>query len=343
MSTRIISNLKEIDFRKWDDFVNGHPNGTIFQSSDMFHLFSKTEKFHPVPIAFTENGDIKGLLLAVIIKEYKSFIGYFSSRTVVYGGPLIDPDMDHCDQIIDLLLKSLIEKVKNKSVFIQFRNFNDVNNCKQVFINNGFKFLERLNYLVDTSELAIVKQRMSDSKLRQIKKGLQLGAVIAEPADIDEVRAFYNILFYLYKFKVKKPLPGWSFFENFYHQSREGNLGIIRLVKYNNKVIGGILSPVFDKKSIYEWYVCGLDEEYKNLYPSVLATWAAIDYAVQNKIMTFDFMGVGVPNRDYGVREFKARFGGNLVNYGRFGKINNQFVYVVTEVGYNILSLLRRI
>jgi lipid II:glycine glycyltransferase (peptidoglycan interpeptide bridge formation enzyme) len=86
-----------------------------------------------------------------------------------------------------------------------------------------------------------------------------------------------------------------------------------------------------------------LDEEYKNLFPSVLATWAAIDYAVQNKIMTFDFMGVGVPNRDYGVREFKARFGGNLVNYGRFGKINNQFVYVVTEVGYNILSLLRRI
>jgi len=184
---------------------------------------------------------------------------------------------------------------------------------------------------------------MSSSKLRQIKKGLQAGAVIDDPAGIEDVKAFYEILVYLYKYKVKKPLPDWNFFEDFYEQSKTGKLGIIRLVKYNNRIIGGILSPVFNNKSIYEWYVCGLDEEFKNLYPSVLATWAAIDYAIKNNISTFDFMGVGVPNRDYGVREFKAKFGGKLVNYGRFGRINSKFVYVITELGFNILSLLKKI
>lgn len=343
MQTQIISDYKKIDFERWNDFVNHHPEGTIFQSFEMFRLFRNTKKFNPVPVMIMEDGKVTGLLLAVIIREYSNFMGYFSARTVVYGGPLIDPEVKQTHLVLDSLLKELIAKVKNRSVFIQFRNFTDVSNSKKVFLQNGFRYLERLNYLVDTSSEKVVKQRISSSKLRQIKKGFQSGAIIADPANIEEVRAFYEILVYLYKYKVKKPLPDWNFFENFYEQSKTGKLGIIRLVKYNNRIIGGILSPVFNNKSIYEWYVCGLDEEFKNFYPSVLATWAAIDCALKNNIKTFDFMGVGVPDRDYGVREFKAKFGGELVNYGRFGRINNKFVYIITEIGFNILSLLRRI
>lgn len=340
---QIITNFKEIDFAQWNDFVNNHPSGTVFQSVEMFRLFEQTKNFEPVPIMIAEKGRISGLLLAVIIREYSSFLGYFSSRTVVYGGPLLESTLAQPDQIIDKLLKELITQVRNRSVFIQFRNFTDISGCKEVFIKNGFKYLERLNYIVDTTSEEVVRHRISDSKLRQIKKGLNAGAEICEPGNVDEVKAFYNILYYLYKFKVKKPLPEWSFFENFYKQAEAGKLGVIRLVKFKGKIIGGILAPVFGKKSIYEWYVCGLDDEYKNLYPSALATWAAIDYALKNKIGSFDFMGVGVPDRDYGVRDFKARFGGELVNYGRFGKINNKLVYTITEIGYNILSLMKRI
>ena len=203
--------------------------------------------------------------------------------------------------------------------------------------------MERLNYLVDTTSEKEVKQNISDSKLRQIKKGLKAGATIVEPNDIGQVKDFYQILQYLYKYKVKKPLPCWEFFENFYEQSKAWEIRNHRLIKYDGRIIGGILSPVFNNKVIYEWYVCGLDEEFKNVYPSVLATWAPIEYAIKNNLQVFDFMGVGIPDRDYGVREFKAKFGGNLVNYGRFGRINNKFLYAITEIGYNILALMRKI
>jgi hypothetical protein len=203
--------------------------------------------------------------------------------------------------------------------------------------------MERLNYLVDTTSDKKVKENISESKMRQIKKGLKSGATIVEPENIGEVKEFYEILRFLYKYKVKKPLPSWDFFSNFYEQSKNGKLGIIRLIKYKDRIIGGILSPVFNDKVIYEWYVCGLDEEFKNVYPSVLATWAPIDYALKNNLKFFDFMGVGIPDRDYGVREFKAKFGGELVNFGRFGRINNKFLYAITEIGFNILALLRKI
>ena len=309
----------------------------------MFRLFAKTRNFSPLALIVTENGEISGLLLAVIIKEYSGYLGFLSSRTVVYGGPLVSEDKDDPEAVTLKLLKELIKNVEKETIFIQFRNFHDRLDQRDVYERCGFKFLDRHNYLVDTTSERIIRKRMSESKRRQVKKGLKAGAGIIAPENEDQVKAFYAILHDLYKYKVKKPLPDYSFFRNFYLQSEQGKLGIIRLVKYENKIIGGILSPVFNHKVIYEWYVCGLDQEYRHVYPSVLATWAAIDYALKNGIGMFDFMGVGVPDKDYGVREFKSKFGGDLVNYGRFGRINNKFLYAITELGFNVLALLRRI
>jgi lipid II:glycine glycyltransferase (peptidoglycan interpeptide bridge formation enzyme) len=251
--------------------------------------------------------------------------------------------LDH-QSIADLLLKALVKVVEKRSVFIQFRNFTDQSENLGVFIKNGFIKLERLNLLVDTSSEKVVKDYMSESRRRQVRKGLKHGARSREAKSIEEVRVFYDILHDLYKNKVKKPLPEWSFFENFYRLSQDAKgPGVILLVEYRGKIIGGILCPVTEGKVIYEWYVCGLDHEYPEAYPSVIATWSAIDYAIKNNIPQFDFMGVGIPSRPYGVRDFKKRFGGEMVNYGRFSRINNKTLYHIAELGYNVLAVFKKI
>ncbi len=343
MPVKITTDINKIPIPEWDRFIEKHPNGTVFQSESMYRLFNDTKKFEPVVVAAFNDDKLAGVLLGTIIKEYSSMIGFFTSRTVLYGGPLIDNKSEDTDKILDLLLKELINQVKNRSIFIQFRNFFEWNDRKEIFYKNDFKYLERLNYLVDTTSEKDVRKRMSSSKMRQVKKGLKEGAEIVDPENIEQVKEFYKLLYYLYKYKVKKPLPEWSFFKSFYEQSKDGRLGIIKLIKYKDEIIGGILSPVLKNKVIYEWYICGMDREYKNLYPSVLATWAAIDYGVKNNLKIFDFMGVGVPDKDYGVREFKSKFGGEMVNYGRFGRINNKFLYAITEVGFNVLAWLKKI
>ena len=332
----------EIDRSQWDAFVNAHPEGTVFQSPAMYKLWKATKHMEPVLVALNDSR-IQGILLAVIIKEFNGPLGFLSARTVVYGGALVDPGHEEREEVLRKLLQGLIKAVKNRSVFIQFRNFHEPENDRAVFEELGFTYMERLNLLVDTTLPHRVEERMSGSKLRQLRKGQESGAKISRPEDESEVRAYYDILYALYKYKVKKPLPDYSFFHNFWLQSKDNGLGIIRVVKYEGKIIGGILAPVFNNSTIYEWYVCGLDKEYKHCYPSVLATWAAIEYALENNIKTFDFMGVGVPDQPYGVREFKAKFGGQLVNYGRFGRVNNRLLYGVTELGYNVLSALKRI
>jgi lipid II:glycine glycyltransferase (peptidoglycan interpeptide bridge formation enzyme) len=324
----------------------------------MYALFQNTDRFNPLVLATYENGDLCGILMGVFIHERNGPVKLFSSRFVIYGGPLLSGDDTTKNKSLELLLRSLIKETRSKALFIQFRNFFPQNKFIRVYNKFGFHLLDRLNYIIHISDREKVFKNMSESRRRQVGKALRNGAKIIEPNSIEQVKAFYDILYHLYRYKIRKPLPDWSFFENFYALTSESrdtetlkssnkpsnrSIGIIRLIEYNNRIIGGILAPVFNDHSIYEWYVCGLDKEYKKQYPSVLATWAGIEYAIENNIRYFDFMGVGKPDQEYGVRNFKARFGGELVNHGRITRINNRVLYSIAELGYNLLAVFKRI
>ena len=318
----------EIDRIKWSEFVYNHPNGNIFQPPDMYEVYQNTKNYEPVFLSVVNNKDeILGTLLAVIQKEYSGVLGKFTARSIIHGGPLIkddDPDA------LDFLLKEYDQIIKKKAIYSQFRNFRDWGDKKEIFQKHNCEYLKHLNFIVDCRNLDHIKKAVSKSKLRQINKSKKKGAKIIEPLSIEQVSQFYDLLKHLYKEKVKKPLPDWSLFEKFYYRK---DVGRYFFIEYKSKIIGGIMCPIFDKKVIYEWFVCGLDGKYKGIYPSVLATWAAIDYANLNNIDIFDFMGAGKPDQDYGVRNFKSKFGGQLVNYGRFEKVHKKLLMKIGKLG----------
>nr|NQU93820.1 peptidoglycan bridge formation glycyltransferase FemA/FemB family protein [Bacteroidota bacterium] len=346
MNIRVSTDISLIDKRKWDAFLSGHRNGTVLQSHFMYRLFDASEHFRPVFVyCLDDNDEILGLLLGVKIRESGGIKGFFSSRVVVYGGPLVAETVADNNEVVDLLMDSLVDTVRRDTVFIQFRASYDLKGYGDVFEKHGFRWLPRLNSLIDTTDTATVMAGMSASRRRQVKKSFLNGARIIRPDKVEQVRVFYEILYSLYKFRVKKPLPDWTFFKYFYELTHEQDLGRIFLVEFRGKVVGGIMCPFYPGKAVYEWYVCGLDEEYKSsgIYPSVLATWAAIEFASENNFRIFDFMGVGKPGVPYGVRDFKMKFGGKTVNYGRFIRINNRLLYHVAEAGYNMLAWLKKI
>ena len=50
-------------------------------------------------------------------------------------------------------------------------------------------------------------------------------------------------------------------------------------------------------------------------------------------------MGAGAPgDGGYGVRDFKAKFGGELVEYGRFKYVCNPVLYAIGKLGVAILK-----
>jgi serine/alanine adding enzyme len=319
-----------------DEFVFTQNNTSFFQSSAAFHFFETVDNYTPQIITIQQKEEIVGSLLFFEIKEGKGPKGFFSRRSIIIGGPVLKDDLSNKEEIIRLLLKSLNQN--SKSIYSEFRNHFDLSAYQDIFEEEGFEYNPHLNFIVSVEEDEQKSlQLLNSSKRRQVRKSIKNGASIKVANTVEEVKAFYDILKELYTAKVKKPLPDWLFFKQFFLQE---NTGIYLLIFHKEKVIGGIMCPIF-KDTIYEWYIAGLDGQISNVYPSILATWAPIQYAAQNGLRFFDFMGAGKPDEDYGVREFKSKFGGELVEYGRFIKINQPMLYQTGKLALKMMQKLK--
>ena len=308
-----------------------------------------TDFLETLPSLQGRAGDrLVGVIVGYITRERNAIKQFFTRRAIIIGGPLLD------EHISDEALSALLSAVKNLPIlnpslkgrtldttkqspfppgragvglpiYIETRNFHDYSKWKSVFGTNGFAYQPHYDIHVHCN----AQHQMSEQRIRQVKKAFKNGATICEAQSEQEIRDWYRILSQLYREKVRTPLFSEEFFMQFY---REG-VGKYLLVKHQGKVIGGMMCPILDGKAIYEWFVCGLDEEYRELYPSVMATYAAIEYAKAKGLPLFDFMGAGKPTVPYGVRDFKMEFGGEMVEYGRFLCIRRPLLYWIGKLG----------
>lgn len=321
-----------LPIQKWRDFLKENKYASPFQTPEYFGFFNSINNFSAEVFAVEDDkGNLDGLVVVTVQKE-KGMKASFSKRGIIYGGPVLMSNKGAAE-----LFKYLVSHYKNKLIYLETRNFFDYSDYKETLIKSGWSYTPWLNFHLQTKNEESIKKSMSSSRWRQIKKGVKSGAEINEARNVEDIKAFYDILENLYETRIKKPLLPMSFFETFYKKS----LGKYLLVFYQGKVIGGIMCPIIENKAIYEFYICGLDQEFKNQNPSILSTWAAIDFALKNNLQYFDFMGAGSPDEEYGVREFKSRFGGEEVEHGRFIYILNKPKYKIGKLGLKILSKLK--
>ena len=307
---------------------------TWFQTEAAYLFFaSLPTMMQPFAYGVAEDGVLKGVVVGFVTVEQSRWRQFFTRRAIINGGPLLAEDIS--TEALRLLLRRLREEVSKEAIYIEMRNFNDYWRWKECFEACGFAYQPHLNFHLDCSEEAVIQRNMHESRRRQVRKGLVSGAVIEEANTEQDVRDFYRILEQLYRRKVKTPLFSLEFFLAFFRQE----WGKYLLVKYEGKVIGGMMCPILEGRTIYEWYVCGVDEPYREQHPSVLATYAAMQYAADHGLPRFDFMGAGKPEEDYGVRAFKAQMGGQLMEHGRFLLIAKPLLYRIGVLG---VAWLRR-
>lgn len=323
-----------VDRKLWNDLLEQSEFASPFQTPEFYNFFNINTNMQADVFAVGGIGSYSAICIVTLQKE-NGIKGYFSRRAIVYGGPILSNSISETE--IDFFLKSIISFYKSKVIYLETRNFFDYSPYANQLQNVGFKYVPWLNFHLNTTSIEEIKSKISKSRLRQIKKAQKQGVAWKVAESEEEVKAFYDILNKLYLTRIKKPLFEIEFFINFF----KSNVGKYLLVIYNQKVIGGIMCPIFTSKGIYEYYVCGKDSDYKEQYPSIMATWAAIEYASQNNIPLFDFMGAGQPDEEYGVRDFKARFGGEQVEHGRFIKVLNPFLYAIGKLGLKILAKLK--
>ena len=310
---------------------------------------------------------LKGVAVGYITCEKNPIKQFLTRRAIIIGGPLLAEDIS--DEALAALLQAIRKPVLNvcsmnvhsgypieqssssikgrtseqgnnslplgragvgQPIYIETRNFHDYSKWKSILEANGFTYQPHYDIHVKCN----AQHQMSERRQRELKRAIKNGAVVCEAQSEQEIRDWYQILHRLYREKVRTPL----FSEEFFLQFHRNGVGKYLLVKYEGKAIGGMMCPILEGKAIYEWYVCGLDEEYRDLSPSVVATHAAIEYAKAHGLPLFDFMGAGVPDQPYGVRDFKMEFGGELVEYGRFLCVCKPLLYRIGKIGVKLIK-----
>lgn len=331
---KIVTKYEEIDKAQWAQLVRDSKTATWFQTAEAYEFYaSLPELFIPFAVA-VENKHLRGVIVGYVTKEKNALKQFATRRAIIIGGPLLAEDIT--EEELKGLLQATTDLLKKDAIYIETRNFHDYSAWRPVFEQCGWKYEEHLNFQVDCSSQEVVEANMGKNRKRDIKFSFRDGATIIEQPTVEQVREYYKILKNLYITKVKTPLFPLSFFEKLY----ECPAARFLLVELNGEIIGGTVCVCLNGKAMYEWFVCGRDGEWKSIFPSSVATYAGICHAAANGYPIFDMMGAGTPREAYGVRDFKARFGGKEVEHGRFVQLCKPMLYAIGKVGVKILKKL---
>lgn len=339
----------EINREIWSELVETSSTGTWFQTPEAYDFFaSQPELFQP--FVYGVLGDpagtqppkdsLHGVCCGYVTVEKSAVKQMMTRRAIIVGGPCFADDVT--DEEVEALMVAVRKELKSKTIYIETRNFNDYSKWRVAFEHSGFAYQPHLNFHVDTSSVEIIESNIGKGRKRDLKTSFRDGAVIIEQPTIDQVREYYSILDNLYRTKVKTPLFPLSFFEALYHHP-DGRFILVGLPNAEEKIeiIGGTVCVEYAGKCVYEWFVSGRDGEWKSVFPSSVATYAGIRYAAEHGCPRFDMMGAGTPDEAYGVRDFKARFGGMEVEHGRFLCVTKPLLYKIGVLGVTILKKLK--
>ena len=350
-----ILTYSEIDRQQWSELVRTSETGTWFQSPEAYDFFaSLPELIEPFvygveQVRELENeriSELMGICVGYVTKEQSAIRQFFTRRAIVIGGAALANDAT--SEEVEALMKAVRKqfkicdlrfKILNSPIYIETRNFNDYSAWKEAFETAGFSYKPHLNFHVDPS-----KNNLSDNRCRQVRKAQATVECLTneiivrdssrkERVNESEIQEWYKVLAELYRTKVKTPLWPMEFFLEAYRQG----IAKFLLVKHEGRIIGGSM-VVSDERTVYEWFECGLNAEYKDQYPSVMATYAGIQLAKQSGCTRYDMMGAGEPGVPYGVRDFKAEFGGQLVEHGRFLCVTKPLLYKIGTIAVKILK-----
>ena len=342
--TRLLT-YYEINPLAWKKLVDESPYATWFQTQEAYQFYAANkEEMQPFAFAVAEEAsmpnsliaqshyNLKALCVGYVTRERNALKQLFTRRAIIIGGPLIANDATEHD--IELLLRVVTSELHSQAIYIETRNFNDYSSWKSVFQKCGFAYQPHLNFHIDTTSEEIAQSNIGKHRWKYIRLSIRDGATMVENPTIEQVRECYELLKELYTTRVKTPLFSWNFFEKLYHQPNARYL----LVDLDGKIVGGTVCVCLPNKALYEWFVCGNDFYRKGIRPSSVATWYGMQYAARNGYPLFDLMGAGRPDEPYGVRDFKAEFGGKLVEHGRFLCVRKPLLYWIGKLGVKLLK-----
>lgn len=329
-----VSVVQEIPLETWACFILKHPNGNIFHTPEMFEVFNLASGYKPELWAATINRQVVALFLPVQISLMNGLFQMLTTRAVSFGSILFCGGDDN-EEALKKLLLSYAQKTAGTPLFTELRNQNDLSDIQPILQKCGFNFQDHLNYLINL-ELPEddIWKGFSKSIRKHIRAAQKKDLIVHEVTDRLQLPIVFNLLKRAYK-RIRIPLPPLNFFEAAFDVLVPKKMLTIFLAQTEDSYISTRLVLVY-KDRITDWYT-GSDRSFARYFPEEFVIWHIFQWAKHHGYRLFDFGGAGLPGEQYGPRIFKEKFGGDLVNFGRYTYIHHPVLLTISKIVYEAL------
>jgi len=343
---------RQLDEPAWRDFVATQPGTNIFHTPEMTEVFARAEG-HRVSTwgVIDPAGGLQALFLPVEVtlgahmpRLARGVTRALMARAVAYGGAACAGNEAGPRALGELL--AAYRRRAGAVLFTEVRHVCDAPDTRAALRQAGFAHERHLNYLIrlDRSE-ADLWGALSRSARQRIRSGERKGVeveVVAASEDAqgtDGAGEAYGLLEVVYR-RARVPLADRSLFDA--AVSVLGPRGMCRLViaRLGGEVIGARFVLLHGGRTI-DWYA-GSDRAFAAFSPNEVLVWHVLRWGREQGYDLFDFGGAGRPDEHYGPREFKAKFGGELVDLGRDILVHTPMRLRLSRAGYGVRRRLPR-
>jgi serine/alanine adding enzyme len=318
----------------WRDYVKNHSQGNIFHTPEMFEVFARIKRHQPTLWAvINDNNQPLVLFLPVEVTLIGGLARHLTTRAVLYGSILSDLSPIGQEALVSLL-QAYRQAAKGRLLFTELRNLSNLAPLQPLLQQNGFVYEDHLDYLINLNRPTDeILQNIGQRTRKKIRKGLRDGLVhVTEVTQRAELDQWYHTLQKTYT-HAQVPLADRALFEAAFDILYPQGMAKF-LLAWVNGVIAACSVELPYKDTIYGWYG-GSDRAYSDFYPNELLIWHILEWGTQHGYKVYDFGGAGKPDEEYGVRDFKAKFGGELVCFGRNTCIHVPRLLKLSTWGYH--------
>lgn len=338
IKTTTVTASDDKSLAKISEFASSHSYPSPFQSAELFKVYSKTKGCKPTAIiARNTEGEIIASLVATTFMDAGVLAGTLLSHVSVRGGPLFVPRKEGVSGGA-ILLKELLMKTKAKSLYTRVYPLFDQPDQFSLLNESGFTREDWLNYLIDlTAGEKVLKERLTRHRRKGIQKAENHGLEVVAASSVGDIDTIYSLLLESHA-KARIPLQDKSLFEAIHRLLVPQGTAKMIMAYSGEKPVAARVALTFSG-IIYDWYA-GSAQDAKETRASELLVWRLMTWGCKSGYRLFDFGGAGLPEEEYGPREFKSTFGGQLVNLGRYTVVHKPKMLKMIQ---NMYKVRRRI
>jgi lipid II:glycine glycyltransferase (peptidoglycan interpeptide bridge formation enzyme) len=239
------------------------------------------------------------------------------------------------------LIQKYNEIIRKKAIYTQFRNIFDNRRNLKVFNSLGYDLMDHLDIILDLKKgEERLWMEIHKNRRKEIMKGIKKGLVVKliDIHDNNSLESIYHIIYILYK-RIGLPLPSFSFFQNAVNILQPTGFLKTFIAYVENEIVGFRMVLTYNS-TIYDWYAAS-NSEFLTYRPNDVLPWEILKWGCNNKFSIFDFGGAGKHGISYGVRNYKERFGGTIVNYGRYQQVHQRLLMNFSKNLFHIYKLYK--